>query len=158
MKLKTTKLFAGLLCLMTLCFGQQAKAQTLVLHHADGTTTDVELYNQPQVLFKNDKVFIVSTVLNMEYSKDNVLRFTYKGSPNRIQSAQTDAEITREGGQLVIHGIQPATAIAVYTANGIRVPVTIQRSSTSATLPLSSIPSGVYLFSVNGRTAKFTKP
>ena len=151
-------LFAGILCLMALCSGHQAKAQTLVLHHADGTTTDVELYTQPQVLFENDKVLIVSTVLNMEYPKDDVLRFTYKGSANSIKSPQADADFTREGGQLVFHGIQPTAAIAVYTANGIRVPVTVQRSGTSATLPLSAIPSGVYLLSVNGRTSKFTKP
>ena len=55
------------------------QAQTLVLHHADGTTTDVELYTQPRVEFQNDRVLITSPVLSMDYAKADVLRFTYKG-------------------------------------------------------------------------------
>lgn len=152
------KLFTGILCLMTLCCDHQAKAQTLVLHHADSTTTDVELFTQPQVMFESNKVLIVSTVLNMEYPKDNVLRFTYKGSSNSIKLPQTNADFTREDGLLVFHNIHPAASIAVYTVNGIRVPVIVQRSGSSVTLPISAIPSGVYLLSVNGRTSKFTKP
>lgn len=152
------KLFAVILCLMALCFGHEVKAQTLVLHHADGTTTDVELYTQPQVLFENDKVLIISTVLNMEFPKDNVLRFTYKGSSLAIASPHADADYSHEGGQLVFHGIKTMDKIAVYTANGIRVPVRITHTGSDAVLSLSQIPSGVYVLSVNGRTSKFTKP
>lgn len=47
-------LFAGI---------NQLNAQTLVLHHANGTTTDVQLYTMPQVKFEGDKVLITSTVL-----------------------------------------------------------------------------------------------
>ena len=52
---------------------------------------------------------------------------------------------------------QEGDKIAVYTANGIRVPARITRSGSTATLPLNTIPSGVYMLSVNGRTSKFTK-
>ena len=45
----------------------------------------------------------------------------------------------------------------IYAVNGIRVPVSLQHSGSSAILPLSTIPSGVYVLSVNGRTSKFTK-
>ncbi len=144
-------------CLMTFIGIFTASAQTLVLHHANGTTTDVELYTQPQVKFQNDKVLITSTVLNMEYPKSDVLKFTFKGTKTGISSPKQQSDYSQEDGQLVFHGIKSTDKLAIYTVNGIRVPVNFQRSGSSATLPLASIPSGVYVLSVNGRTSKFTK-
>lgn len=151
-------MISTLLCLMSLLCIRQATAQTLVLWLADGTQTDVQLYTQPQVKFQNDKVLITSTVLNMEYPKENILRFTYKGGSTNISSPTGKANYSQQGEQLVFRGIKSDGKVAVYTANGIRVPVTVTRSGDSVTLPLSAIPSGVYLLNVNGRTSKFTKP
>ena len=159
MKPKPKMLLAGLIMLAALCCGQQAMAQTLVLHHADGTTTDVELYTMPQVTFQNDKVLITSTVLNMEYPKENVLRFTYKGgTATSVGKLKPNADYTQKNDQIVFHGIKSADKVAVYSANGIRVPVRLVRCGSDVTLSLSSIPSGVYLLNVNGKTSKFTKP
>lgn len=133
------------------------QAQTLVLHHSDGTTTDVELYTQPRVEFQNDRVVITSTVLNMDYAKTDVLRFTYKGSGLGISTPKAEADMTRDGDRLVFHGIKTSDAVAVYKPNGIRVPVHLTLTGTDAVLPLSQIPQGVYLLSVNGRTSKFTR-
>ena len=47
-------------------------SQTLVIHHADGTITDVELYTRPVVTFQEDKILISSPVLSMEYPKVGV--------------------------------------------------------------------------------------
>ncbi len=143
---------------MVLCLASGMKAQTLVLHHANGTTTDVELYTMPQVKFDGDRVLITSTVLDMEYPKQDVLRFTYKGGALGISKPNGKVEYSKENGQLVFHGIKSTGDIAVHTVKGIRVPVRIQLSGSTATLPLSAIPSGVYLLTVNGRTSKFTKP
>lgn len=41
---KQTKMISLVVCLMTLVGVSTASAQTLVLHHANGTTTDVELF------------------------------------------------------------------------------------------------------------------
>jgi len=152
------KLLVSVFVLASLCYGQQASAQTLVLHHPGGTTTDVELYTQPRVEFVGDKVLITSTVLNMEYPKDQVLRFTYKGGSLGVTAPKTEADMSRDGDRLVFHNVKGTDQVAVYTANGIRVPVRLQRSGNTAMLPLSQIPTGVYLLSVNGRTSKFTKP
>lgn len=155
---KRTILITAIVCLFSLLGIKHAKAQTLVLHHADGTTTDVELYTLPQVKFQNDKVIISSTVLDMEYPKEDILRFTYKGGSTDINSTNRNADYSQENGQLVFHGIKSDAKIAVYTASGIRVPVCISRNGDTVTLPLKSIPSGVYILDVNGKTSKFVKP
>lgn len=134
------------------------QAQTLVLHHSDGTTTDVELYTQPRVEFQNDRVVITSSVFNMDYAKTDVLRFTYRGGGLGISTPKAETDVTRDGDRLVFHGVKKSDAVAVYKPNGIRVPVRLTLNSTDATLSLASIPSGVYLLSVNGRTSKFTRP
>jgi hypothetical protein len=133
------------------------QAQILVLHHANGTTTDIQLYTLPQVKFAGDKVLVTSTVLDMEYPKQDVLRFTYKGGSLGISSPNTKANYSQENGQLVFHGIKSSDKIAIHTAKGILVPARITRSGSTATLPLSAIPSGVYMLTVNGQTSKFTK-
>ena len=153
---KRTILITTMCCLFFLIGIKQATAQTLVLHHADGTKTDVELFTLPQVKFQNNKVVITSTVLNMEYPKEDILRFTYKGGSTSINSTNTNANFTQEDGQIIFHDIT-AENIAIYTASGIRVPVNIIRDGNTATLTLKAIPSGVFILDVNGRTSKFMK-
>ena len=146
--------------LLLTALGQtEVSAQTLVLHHANGTTTDVELFTRPSVTFQNDKVYITSSVLSMEYPKDNVLLFTYKGKTSGIGNLRNEqVDYTQESGRLVFHGVKATDHIAVYTSNGVRVPVSVTRGTDNATLSLSSVPSGVYVLNVNGKTSKFTKP
>ena len=146
------------LFLALLLVGIGLRAQTLVLHHADGTTTDVQLYLKPRIQFQNDRVLITSSVLDMDYPKDNILRFSYRGVTTGIETVKNKADFSRENGQLVFHGIRQSDKVAVYNASGIRVPVAITRQGDDVTLPLSAIPSGVYVLSVNGQTSKFTKP
>ena len=104
------------LLLLVLLVSGRVGAQTLVLHHANGTTTDVELYNMPLIQFDGDKVTITSTVLDMEYPKENVLRFTYRGSADAIKTVKADANYSLEDGQLVFHGIKQSDDVAVYNA------------------------------------------
>ena len=145
---------------MMLGMGIHALAQgnaTLVLWHPGGTTTEVELYKQPRVQFMNDSVFITSTVLDMKYRADEVLRFSYKGEGTGIALPQSETVYSQEDGRLVFHGVKSTDHVALYNANGIRVPVRLSTSGDGMSLSLSSIPQGVYVLSVNGKTSKFTK-
>lgn len=152
------KFFLSALLLFALAGTMAAEAQTLVLLHADGTTTDVELLTQPKVTFKNDKVVITSTVLNMEYPQDDVLRFTFKDVPTSVASVGESVSYAQEGGRLVFGRLKPTDQVALYTAGGLALPVRLHRSGTAASISLSDIPSGTYILSINGRTSKFTKP
>lgn len=149
------------LFLVLLSYSLQSTAQnnaTLVLWHSDGTTTDVELYLKPRVEFTGDKVRISSTVLNMEYPKNDILRFTYKGQGTAITAPRTEANYSQDGDRLVFHSINSADKVAVYTSDGIRVPVRLTTTINGLALPLSSIPQGVYILSVNGKSSKFVRP
>ena len=58
---------------------------------------------------------------------------------------------------MVFHGIASTSKVAVYNSNGIRVPARLSAAGDGVTLSLSSIPQGVYILSVNGKTSKFMK-
>ena len=131
---------------------------TLVLWHADGTTTDIALYLMPKVEFQDDKVRITSTVLDMEYDKSDILRFSYKGSGTGVNTPKAEADYLQEGDRLVFHGVTNADRVAVYTASGILVPVRFSQHGDAVALSLNSIPKGTYVLSVNGKTSKFTRP
>lgn len=156
----STKSLLLLICL--LFFGSpMLRAQgnaTLVLWHADGSKTDIELYTLPQVSFSGDLVLITSDVLSMEYPKQDVLRFTFKGKGTDIKAPQAEADYSVGDGQITFHGITAADRVAVYKTNGIRVPARFAVNGTDISLSLSSIPAGVYILSVNGKTSKFTRP
>lgn len=136
---------------------QTINAQTLVLWHANGTTTDVDLASLPKVTFEKDKVLITSTILDMEYPKQDILKFTYKKESTGISDVMNNGKYTQKDGELVFHGVKPTDAIALYNVKGIRVPANIIRKGNNATLPLHHLPSGVYLLNVNGKTSKFMK-
>ena len=154
MKKKTTIL----MIMLALLASVHVKAQTLVLHHPDGTTTDVELITQPHIEFVGGRILITSTVLNMDYAKEDVLCFTYKGSgTDGVKAIKKEIDYSQHDEKLVLHGISQRDKVAVYTTNGVRVPACLIINGTDATLSLNAIPKGVYLLTVNGRTSKFTK-
>ena len=130
---------------------------TLVLWHPDGKTTDVELFTQPRVQFLNDSVFITSTVLDLKYEAKDILRFSYKGNGTGIALPQSETNYQQENGQLVFNGVKLSDRVALYTTNGIRVPVRLSSANGHVSLPLSSVPKGVYVLNVNGKTTKFTR-
>ena len=56
---------------------QLATAQTLQVHHANGTTTDLVLGTGATVKFLDDRVLLSSPSQTRDFAKADVLRFTY---------------------------------------------------------------------------------
>lgn len=133
-----------LLLMLFLSVIAKAQTQTLVLWHADGSTTDVSLSTELKVTFTDSKLLIKSTVLDMEYDAEEIVRFTYKA---------TDTDT----GLLNFHRISRTDRVAVYRPDGVRVPIRLIADGEDKVLPLSSLPRGMYIISVNGRTSKFLR-
>lgn len=149
--------FYFVVLLFTLFVRQHASAQTLVLHHRDGTITDIQLYTEPSVKFSEEKIIVTSPVLNMEYPVHDILRFTYKDRDTGILSPKIDQCFTREQDRLVFHNVKSMSDINIFTPRGVRQQVDFTQLGTDIMLFLSDIPSGIYLISVNGKSFKITK-
>lgn len=116
----------------------KAQTQALVLHHADGSTTDVELYTEPKITFSTDKVFIRSSVLDMEWDAVNVLRFSFKGRATGVKDVTAAADYEQLDDRIVFHGAGLADSVAVYRMNGVRLPVRLEQQGNDAVLTLSA--------------------
>lgn len=148
------------LILALLMFALNASAQnnaTLVLHHADGTTTDVELFTQPLVLFQNDSVYVTSPVADLRYAESEILRFSYKGYETGIVLPKSEKYFKQENDLLIFNGVKKNDGIALFTTDGIRVPVQLNYINGDVCLHLNALPKGVYILSVNGKTSKIIK-
>ncbi len=153
--LKQWTIFAALFFMASIVHAQ--KNSTLVLWHADGTQTRIELFKKPQVTFDGDMICFNSPILNVQYPASDVLKFTYEGLTTAINSPQAAVSYRQDGERILFDSSVKPSSIALYTADGARVPVSLQPTSQGAVLSLSGIPSGVYFLSVNGKTSKFMK-
>ena len=157
MSMKSKTILTITILLLSLFNSEPLHAQSLILWHSNGNTTEVELYTQPRVEFVNDKVLVTSPVFNLEYDKDDILRFTYEGKGTDISLPIIESDFEQKDGLIIFHDVKSVYKVVVYKVNGIRVPIQLSIQGKDAVLSLASIPSGVYLLSVNGRTSKFTK-
>ena len=138
-----------------------AEGQTLVLHHADGTTSEVELQTMPRIRLSADKMTITSQGISQEYAKTDVVRFTYKGVGTGITTVKPTARYrVEDNGQVTFYGTAAeAGRIRVYNSNGVQMPVSLSNDGAgNAILPLNTLPQGVYIVNINGRTIKFIRP
>ena len=136
-----------------------AEGQTLVLHHADGTTTEVELQTMPRIRLSADKMTITSQGISQEYAKTDVVRFTYKGVGTGITTVKPTARYrVEDNGQVTFFGTETGR-VSVYNSNGMQMPVSLSNDGAgNAILPLNTLPQGVYIVNINGRSIKFIRP
>ena len=137
----------------------RAQVQTLVLHHANGKTTEVELYTMPRIQLTADKMTITSQgVVSQEFDKTDVVRFTYKSVDTGIRSPKPETAYRIDEDRVTFHGVPEANAVKVYNVGGAQIPVSLHVTGSDAVLSLTQLPQGVYLVTINGRTLKFIRP
>lgn len=136
----------------------KAQGQTLVLHHANGKTTEVELYTLPRIQMTDDKMVITVQGSKQEFEKTDVVRFTYKGIGTGISTMKPQTSYRVDEDRVTFYDISPADRISVYNTSGVQIPVRPANDGNKAVLSLAQLPSGVYLVTINGRTLKFILP
>lgn len=139
---------------------QSSTSRALVIFHKNGTQTRVELNTQPCVMFVANKVSVSSDKLILEFPADEVLRFIYEDTEVPTPTEQVPQEsvsVKQTEGQLLFRGVTSKDKITLYTIGGLRIPTAISFNKGGAVLPLSNLPSGVYLLNINGKTSKIVK-
>ena len=149
-----------LLCMLLICSMFSgfvcAENQKLVLHHADGTETEVELLTRPKIQVQGSWFIVNSDIVNLTYEAKDILSFTYSGI-DKTGIASMESDYRQEEGQLVFKGIKQTDKVSLYTIDGKQLPVAPTIVGSDAVLPLASIKKGTYLLKVNNRTTKFMK-
>ena len=136
---------------------QGQNVASLVVTHADGTTTSYELFTKPRVTFVGDSVKITSSTVSAEYLSKDVLRFNYRMPNTAIEKTHADSQLKSDGEYLIFGGNVKAGNVKLFTPDGVEVPTKFTTTSAGLRLRLSSLQKGVYLSAINGRTSKFMK-
>ena len=147
-----------LMAALALPAAMKAQTPTLVLHHADGKTSEVELYTMPRIQMTADKMIVTVQGSRQEFPKADVVRFTYKGIATGISTVKPETRYRVDEDRVTFYGISAVDRISVYNPGGVQIPVRLTADGTNAVLSLAQLPKGVYLVSINGRTLKFIRP
>lgn len=147
-------------CLLTIlsCPLHSEGLATLTIHFADGTSNNILLYTRPRVTFEDESVVFTSPIAKYSYKSQDVLRFTYSGGVDDITFPKDSDTFRQEGGQIIFDGSVSPSDIMLFSEDGKRISVNLSKVDGRVRLALSSLPKGVYLLSVNGRTSKILKP
>ena len=90
---------------------------------------------------------------------EDVIKFTYKKENviNEINAPTNYPDFTRDDERIVFNGINSADEVALYKLNGSRVAIQLNKVDDTFVLPLNSVPKGMYLLHINGKTFKIIK-
>lgn len=129
----------------------------LIIHLSDGTVQSIKLYTRPQVTFEGDRVVFTSPVATFSYDAQQVLRFTYSGNATSIRNPKSEASFRKEGEQVIFDASVKASDVQLFTEDGKQLATSLSIANGRSSLSLKTLPAGVYLLKVNGRTSKIMK-
>lgn len=134
------------------------EAQNLVLHHPDKTITEVDISTKTRLTFRDNKVLVSSSMLNLEFDKNDILGYTFESNPTGIKAVKDDVEIVNDYGRMFFRNLRPQDKVIVYTIKGECVQTQIERNDNEIMLPLSALPSGTYIVKVKEKSVKISLP
>lgn len=152
-----------LLLVLLSCFCLSAMADEpktlLVVWAKDGTQVAYALAEKPKVTFTETDLVITANGVEVNYTLENMARFTYEDNiSTAITNLQTDESTFKlDGETLLFPALKANSIVSVYSLNGMLVfKKTIHQNGEYA-FPLSNLNTGVYMVNVNGLTYKIVK-
>ena len=156
MKAKLLALLLSFTCLSAMA--DEPKTQ-LVVWAKDGTQVAYALAEKPKVTFTETDLVITANGVEVNYSLDNMARFTYEdNTTTAITNLQTGkASVKLDGESLLFLALKANSIISLYSLNGTLVFKKTIRRAGDYSFPLSGLNNGVYVVTVNGLTYKIVK-
>lgn len=148
---------------LLLGFSFFAKAENnptnLVVWAKDGTKVAYALAEKPKVTFTETDLVITANGVEVNYTLENMARFTYEDNIlTAITNLQTDESTFKlDGESLLFPTLKANSTVSIYSLNGTLIFSKIVREAGEYSFPLSNLNVGVYLVSVNGLTYKIMK-
>lgn len=149
------------LTLLIALLSQAGHAENVLYIHQKGQEpVTVMLREKPVVTFDATSVHIDIPELTILY--EDVESFTF-GSEGENPTSMTENASQRalfrltEAGDLLLTGIEQESKVAVYTADGKAVPVSLSRNDNETTLHLSHLRRGVYIVRTDHHSFKIHK-
>ena len=156
--MKTTLQTLLLSCFCLATMAEENKTH-LIVWAKDGTKVAYALAEQPKITFTETDLVITSNGVEVNYTLENMARFTYESNDNTaITNLQTDESPFKLNGEsLLFPSLKANTTVSIYSLDGTLVFKKTIRQNGEYALPLSNLIAGVYMVNVNGLTYKIMK-
>lgn len=156
MKAKLLAMLLSFTCLSAMA--NEPKTQ-LVVWAKDGTQVAYALAEKPKVTFTETDLVIKTDVVEVNYSLENMARFTYENdetvSITNLQTGKSSFKL--DGESLLFPALKANSAVSLYSLNGTLVFNKTVGTAGEYSFPLSGLNAGVYVVTVNGLTYKIVK-
>ena len=136
------------------------KCNALVVHLKDGTSTTFLLDDEPRATFSDGMLKVVSSSLSMDFSREEVLRFTYGYSEAKgiaMFPAESFSGVI-EDEVFCLSGLNADVAVRLFSVDGKMLSEVRTGRDGKVNIPLDAYPSGVYMLQTKGIIHKFTNP
>lgn len=143
-------------CLSAMAF--EPKTQ-LVVWAKDGTKVAYALAEKPKVTFSETALVITAKGVEVNYSLENMARFTYESDENSaIRNIKTDeVSFKLDGESLLFLSLGANSKVSIHSLNGTLIFNKTVQMAGEYSFPLSNLNAGVYIVTVNGLTYKIVK-
>ena len=131
----------------------------LIVHAKDGSTVSYILSERPGVTFSDAYLVVDCADAELSYPLDDIWKFTFGPSDadtsvDRISASEASFDV--DGDAIVLSGYKVGSVVRIITAGGVTLHSTTLSGDNWA-YPLSNLPAGISLVSVNGTTFKIAK-
>lgn len=157
-QMKTTLMALLLPFFCLTAMADEPKTQ-LVVWAKDGTKVAYALAEKPKVTFTETDLVITAKGVEVNYSLENMARFTYESSENSaIRNLKTDeVSFKLDGESLLFPSLSANSKVSLHSLNGTLVFSKTVRTAGEYSFPLSGLNTGIYMVTVNGLTYKIVK-
>ncbi len=128
----------------------RAEEARLIITTKDGTVAVFPIADSPVITYHDNLLKVEGGGSEISVEADAV------GSFDFLPSEESGVDMINAGGSK-FSGLKPGDQVQVYTADGKLAATIIADESTSASVDLSSLPSGIYIVRTPGASFKIKK-
>ena len=131
----------------------------LTVYTKDGAHHEFQLFDQPQVTFRDGNLCIQTRKDEVSFALADVAYYNFeKGYFDSIEDATLPSEgLTFKDGEIVASQLPEGSVVSIYSLDGKMVASATASSSGTASLSLRALPTGVYVVKANDITYKILK-
>jgi hypothetical protein len=137
----------------------ESNPTNLVVWANDGARVAYALTEEPKVTFTETDLIITTTNVEVNYTLDNMARFTYESDENvNLIDIKTEEMVFKlRGESLLFPALKANSTVSVYSLNGTLVLKKNIQVTGEYFFPLATLNTGVYVVTVNGISYKVVK-
>lgn len=136
------------------CLLAKAEEKSLIITFSDNTTQTFVLSSSPQISMANDKMTVTTNSTTAEYDLYKVKTFTFSGTTD-IQNIEDKTSIRTEGDKIIIPEVN--ARIRIFAIDGKSISITPIQINGQTIISLYTLPTGIYIININGKSVKISK-